>query len=101
MPLGVSDARCVVAFKRMHCPSADTRTLVMGAVLRELEYLPTLRMLHVNATLRVAIDRYQCARMLQARFVSAMKTDAVSLFSAFSPALLSPIDQRSALSVLA
>ena len=40
-----------------------------------LEYSLTLQTLDTIAANRVAIDRYQCVRVLQARFVSVISTD--------------------------
>ena len=42
---------------------------------KELEYSLTFRALYTNAANLVAIDRYQCVRVLQARFVSVISTD--------------------------
>ena len=42
---------------------------------KELEYSLTLRTLYTIAANLVAIDRYQCVRMLQARLVSVISTD--------------------------
>ena len=42
---------------------------------KELEYSPTLRTLYTIAANLVAIDRYQCVCVLQARFVSVISTD--------------------------
>ena len=53
----------------------------------------TLRTLYTNAANLVAIDRYQCVRVLQARFVSVISTDYsrhLLLFAAL-PRLALPI----------
>ena len=41
---------------------------------KELEYSLTLGTIYTIAANRVAIDRYQCVRVLQARFVSVIST---------------------------
>ena len=43
--------------------------------ITKLEYSLTLRTLYTNAANLVAIDRYQCVRVLQARLVSVISTD--------------------------
>ena len=54
---------------------------------KELEYSLTLRTLYTIAANRVAIDRYQCVRVLQARFVSVMSTDDCHHLLSFCRAL--------------
>jgi hypothetical protein len=53
---------------------------------KELEYSLTLRTLYTNAANLVAIDRYQCVRLLQARVVSVISTNyACHLLIIFLP----------------
>ena len=78
--LGVSGAWWYITFKGWPVPRRAPCALVVGAVFEitkesELEYPPALRTLHVNTALRVAIDRFQCIRVLQALLVSVISTD--------------------------
>ena len=94
---GVSVACCIIALKKKACPSADTlhpwggypwggcywggypcggypgvgKVFEITKGIRVLAHFPD----DINAALRVAIDRFQCIRVLQARFVNVMKTD--------------------------
>ena len=90
--LGVSGAWCIIAFRRMCFPTADTLYHPCGGYsLRDHVGNSSTHSLSERCTLpppkRVAIDRYQCVRVLQAHFVSVISTDDsryLLLFAALS-----------------
>ena len=74
MLFGVSGAWWFNASLGCTAPRRTPYILVVDTVfeITKLEYSLTLRTLYTIAANRVAIDRYQCVRVLQARFVSVI-----------------------------
>ena len=78
--LGVSGAWWFITSLGWPIPRRTSCTLVFLCWVqslrsrKELEYSRTLRALYTIAVNLVAIDRYQCVRVLQARFVSVIST---------------------------
>ena len=89
--LGVSGAWWFITSLGWPIPRRTSCTLVFLCWVqslrsrKELEYSRTLRALYTIAVNLVAIDRYQCVRVLQARLVSVISTDDARRPLLFAP----------------